>query len=90
MNSEEKLERARKTVRAKLGFIRHFVVYILVLAVLAILNNVTYGGYQWWLWVAFGWGVGVVSHFLSTFVFRNRALEDRLIQRELEKMDNEK
>jgi hypothetical protein len=87
MSDEEKLKRARKTVRAKLGFIRHFTVYVLVLAGLAILNNVTGGGYQWWLWVAFGWGIGVVSHFLSAFVFRNGALEDRLVQEELKRMD---
>jgi len=85
--SRKRLERARQIVRNKIGFIKHFVVYALVLVALAVLNNTTAGGYQWWIWIAFGWGIGVVSHFLSAFVFRGGDLEERLIRRELERMD---
>ena len=89
-SEEERIEKARKTVQAKLGFVRHFIVYILVLLVLAVLNNVTYSGYQWWFWVAFCWGIGVVFHFLSIFLFRRGALEEWLLNRELERMDGKK
>jgi phage-related protein len=87
MTDEEKLEQARRTALAKIGFIRHAGVYLLVMAVLAIINNVTWGGYQWWLWPALGWGIGVVSHFLSVFLSRSSALVDRVTRRELEKMN---
>jgi hypothetical protein len=83
----ERLERARKIVRNKLGFIKHFIVYVLVLIALTILNNLTSGGYQWWLWIAFGWGIGVIAHFLSAYIFQGGDLEERLVRRELERME---
>jgi hypothetical protein len=47
---DEKLERARRVARRKMDFLRHVIIYLLVMAVLAVINNVTGGGYQWWLW----------------------------------------
>ena len=87
---EGKLERARAIVRRKIGFLRHFFVFVVVLAGLAIINNVTDGGYQWWLWVALGWGVGVSIHFLTTFLIAGGDLERRMLQREMEKLDDER
>jgi hypothetical protein len=83
----EKRERAQKMVESKLGFIRHAIVYVMVIAGLAVINNVTGGGYQWWLWPAFGWGMGVVSHFVSAFVLRSGALRSKLVEREMEKIN---
>ncbi|MGA2976609.1 MAG: 2TM domain-containing protein [Spirochaetia bacterium] len=83
----EKYELARKIAERKVGFIRHAISYLVVIIGLAIINNVTWGGYQWWLWVAFGWGIGVVSHFLSAFLYQSGNLIDRLAKREMEKMD---
>lgn len=58
-----------------------------MIAALAIINNLTSPGYQWWLWPALGWGIGVFSHFLSVFLFQGERLEKKLIEREMEKMD---
>jgi hypothetical protein len=88
---DEKLEQARRIARRKMDFLRHVIIYLLVMAVLAIINNVVAGaGYQWWLWPALGWGIGVVAHFLSAFLYSGGNLEKRLIQKELEKLDDEK
>ncbi len=86
---DEKLERARQVARRKMDFLRHVIIYLVVMAVLAIVNNVTGGGYQWWLWPALGWGIGVVAHFLSAFLYSGGSLEKRLVQKELEKIDDE-
>jgi sterol desaturase/sphingolipid hydroxylase (fatty acid hydroxylase superfamily) len=86
---DEKLERARQVARRKMDFLRHVIIYLVVMAVLAIVNNVTGGGYQWWLWPALGWGIGVVAHFLSAFLYAGGSLEKRLVQKELEKIDDE-
>jgi glycerol uptake facilitator-like aquaporin len=86
---DEKLERARRIARRKMDFLRHVIIYLLVMAVLAIINNVTDAGYQWWLWPALGWGIGVVAHFLSAFLYSGGNLEKRLVQKELEKIDDE-
>jgi hypothetical protein len=83
----EKLVVARNIARRKVAFIRHAITYLVVLVGLALINNLTWGGYQWWLWVAFGWGIGVVSHFLSAFLYQSGSLVERLAKRELEKMD---
>ncbi len=87
MDEIQRRDSARRIVAAKLGFIRHATVYILVMVGLALINNFTSPGYQWWLWGSFGWGVAVVAHFVSAFVFRSGALQSRLIQREMDKLD---
>jgi len=87
MDEGQKRDHAQRIVGAKLGFIRHAIVYVMVIAGLAIINNVTDSGYQWWLWPAFGWGMGVVGNFISAFVFRSGALQRKLVDRELEKLD---
>jgi hypothetical protein len=86
-DSNDKYELAHKIAERKVGFIRHAVTYFVVIIGLAIINNVTWGGYQWWLWVAFGWGIGVVSHFLSSFLYRSGSLVEQMAKRELEKMN---
>ena len=83
----DKAALARKIAERKVAFIRHAISYLVVVVGLAIVNNLTYGGYQWWLWVAFGWGIGVVSHFLSAFLYQSGNLVERLTRKELEKMN---
>jgi len=86
-DANEKMKAARKIAERKVAFIRHAISYLVVVVGLAIVNNLTYGGYQWWLWVAFGWGIGVVSHFLSAFLYQSGNLVERLTRKELEKMN---
>jgi hypothetical protein len=90
---EKSYEKAKKIAKNKVAFIRHFISYIVVLAVLATINNLTSrGGYQWWLWVALFWGIGLIFNFLSAYVFRGgglRSLEDKMVKREMERMDDE-
>jgi 2TM domain len=38
-----------------------------VVTALAIANIVTYPHYLWFLWVAFGWGTGLLVHGLKAF-----------------------
>jgi hypothetical protein len=83
----DKYETARKIAVRKVDFIRHAAIYLVVMLALAIINNATGGGYQWWLWPALGWGIGVVSHFLSVFISSSGGLVERVTKRELEKMD---
>ena len=87
MSDNQKMEIARRIAVRKVAFVRHAITYLVVIAGLAIINNLTWGGYQWWLWVAFGWGIGVVSHFLSAFLYQSGSLVDRIARREMEKMN---
>jgi fatty acid desaturase len=88
----KRLEQARKVAKNKISFIRHAITYLIVMAVLAAINNVTFGGYQWWLWPALGWGIGLAFHFAESFVFSGmnmKRLEEELTRKELERMKHE-
>ena len=88
---EENLARAQKIAKAKLGFIRHAIIYVAVILILILINNVTDSAYQWWKWPAIGWGIGLFFHFLGTWGFKDRKLNDlekRLTKKELEKLED--
>ena len=86
---DEKLERARKAAKKKIDFIRHLIIYAAVIVFLVIINNVTSSGYQWWIWPALGWGIGVFFHFIGVWGFRRGKLKDlekRITEKEMERM----
>jgi hypothetical protein len=90
---DKKYEQAKKIAKNKVEFIRHLIVYVAVIAALAVINNLTSSVYQWWLWPALFWGIGVLANFLVAFVFRGgglKKLEQELIKKEMERMEEEK
>ena len=58
---------AFRQVRKLKGFYIHFSQYVVVVSLLAILNLLRTPGYLWVIWVALGWGIGVLVHGLSVF-----------------------
>ena len=90
---ETKKERAKKIAKEKVDFIRHLIVYVFVIIILAVINNVTNpGGYQWWLWPAGFWGLFVLINFLKTYAFhggRVKRFEEKLTKKELKKMEGD-
>jgi uncharacterized membrane protein YdbT with pleckstrin-like domain len=87
--NDKKLEKAKKIAKNKISFIRHFITYISVVFVLAVINNIFSRGSQWWLFVALIWGVFVFFNFLSAYVFKGgglKKLEEDLVKKEMEKM----
>ena len=61
----EQLALAR--VRKIRGFYIHLTQYVVVIAVLAVINLVTHASKLWFFWPAFGWGIGVLAHAAATF-----------------------
>jgi hypothetical protein len=61
--------RARERVTAQRSFFVHLITYLLVNAMLFILNAATRGtdGGWWFYWPLIGWGIGIVSHAFSVF-----------------------
>ena len=84
---EEALRRARRRAGAEAGFYAHLVSYMGVIAFLALINLFTWPHRHilWFLWPAFGWGIGVFSHYMG--VFGSHALKERFfdpaVEREL-------
>ena len=56
---------AFKQVRKLKGFYIHLAQYVLVVAVLAVINALTTPNRWWVQWVVMGWGVGVFFHWLQ-------------------------
>ena len=49
------------------GFYIHAYIFALVIVGLFLINILTTPGNLWFLWAAFGWGVGLAGHYLGVF-----------------------
>ncbi|MEZ4415936.1 MAG: 2TM domain-containing protein [Gemmatimonadota bacterium] len=86
MEGQEARQRATRQVEAKLGFYVHAVVYVVVSALLVVVNLKASPADLWFQWPLLGWGVGILMHGLNVFVFEGRSpVRERLIERELRK-----
>ena len=77
---------ARERVRARRGLYAHAAVYLVINAMLLLLDTVSGAGW-WFFWPLFGWGIGLAAH--SVGVVLNEAWngperEEEAIQRYLE------
>lgn len=54
-------------VRDIKGFYSHLAIYVVMVIAMAVANLVTGSNYLWFLWPAFGWGLGVAAHGLAVF-----------------------
>lgn len=52
-------------------FYSHLINYGIVVGAFFIVNLLTSPNYIWAWWIAFGWGIGVISHALSIFEITN-------------------
>lgn len=84
---DTKMEHAKQKAKAKIEFIEHFLIYIVVNPLLVILNLLVSPGFLWSFIVIVGWGIGLAGHFLSAFVFTGmlKGLEQKFIDSELKK-----
>ena len=90
--NENKYIRARERVAEIKKFYGNLTSYVLVITGLGALNYWVDGWrHPWFLWVAFGWGIGVVFHAIGTFnlnPFFGKDWEERKIREFMDK-DNE-
>lgn len=85
LSPEDRLYRkAEKRVRARREFYTHLAIYVVVIAFLAVINIMTSSSYLWFLWVVFGWGIGIVSHGIATYSLLH--FDDSAVEREVEKL----
>jgi len=65
---EAKYLRAKERVMALKKFYGNLLSYILIISLLAAINYWTNDWrYMWFLWAAFGWGIGIFFHAIKTF-----------------------
>lgn len=90
--NESKYIKAKERVVQLKKFYGNLTSYIVVISGLAILNYwINEWRYPWFLWAAFGWGIGIVAHAIGTFnlnPFFGKDWEERKIKEYMEK-DND-
>ncbi len=88
-NKENRYIRAKERVEEIKKFYGNLTSYIIVISFLAILNYWVDGwGYPWFLWAAFGWGIGLAFHAAKAFrlnPFFNKDWEERKIKEYMDK-----
>ena len=86
MENNELYERAKRRVKARMGLYIHLGIYAAVNALVFAGNVKATGGYgfEWFTWPLGAWGLCVIFHFLSVFVFRG-AFTERMIAKEMER-----
>ena len=91
-SEQEQYEKARVHVNKMTKFYNKLTVYIVVISGLAAINYYENEWYPaWFLWVAFGWGIGIVFRALKTFQinpFFSKDWEDRKIKEYMAKENN--
>ncbi|MFD0860832.1 2TM domain-containing protein [Sungkyunkwania multivorans] len=90
---EDRYLKAKERVNELRGFYIHLTTYTIIIGGLAVINFAVDGlRYPWFLWAAFGWGIGLALHALRTFnvfPFFGKSWEDRKIK-EFIKKDEER
>jgi uncharacterized membrane protein YbhN (UPF0104 family) len=76
--------RAEAEQRVNIGFGIHFFVYLAVVSGLAYLNYTRNPDNLWVLWVAGGWGLGILLHAVLAFTPKTR---EKAIDRKLQRME---
>jgi hypothetical protein len=91
LSTDEELRRkARQRAEAKIAFYIHLTVFSVVNAFLIAVWWFT-GGYQgvfpWFVFPLFGWGIGLVAHYLT--VFLRTGVSDRMVEQEYRRLKEE-
>lgn len=84
MEHSEDYQSAKKRVEAKMGFYTHLSVYVAVIVFLAIINLLTSSSAIWFHWPMLGWGIAIVIHAATVFLFPGRlAVTEKMIEKEM-------
>jgi len=89
MPSEDELrKKAEKRAEERLGFYIHLGIYAIVNLFLIAIWWFTggIGTFPWFIFPLFGWGIGIVAHFIAVYISTN--LMDKMAEKELEKLKN--
>ena len=79
----EQFEAAKERVEQKLAFYIHLTVFVLVNALLTVIDLMSSPGELWFFWPLGGWGIGLVLHAVKVFSSGPSTLKQRMIEREL-------
>lgn len=83
---------AEQRADAKIDFFKNFKAYVIVNAMLAVINFICTPHFWWVLFPVCFWGIGVLVDFLKAFVFMDKfdseEYREQKIQEEMDKLRN--
>lgn len=86
MDEQTRYQEAKKRVEELKGFYYHLVCYLLINAMLIVINLLTSPEYLWFIWPLIGWGIGLIIHAVSVFSgLLGKSWEERKIREIMEK-----
>ena len=93
LDNENKYIKAKERVEKIKKFYGHLLSYLIFIGFLAGLNYYTDGWrYPWFLWAAFGWGIGLFFHALKALdwnPFMGKDWEERKIKEYMDRDNKE-
>jgi len=80
-------QRARRRASREAGFYVHLMWYGIVIGSLLIVNLVVSPSFEWWIFPALGWGIGLASHFGGVYGWRwiHERVFEPAVQREVQR-----
>ncbi|NER16577.1 2TM domain-containing protein [Spongiivirga citrea] len=86
MENTEAYQKAKKKVRARLGFKVHLAVYIAVNAILISINLINSPDYLWAIWPLMGWGIAIFWHAMNLYVLNKESgVTENMIRKEMDR-----
>ncbi|UCG83761.1 MAG: 2TM domain-containing protein [Dehalococcoidia bacterium] len=88
MELRKAYERAEKIVSEKIGFLRHLAIFVVVNLVLLVINLLT-SDFLWFLIPLGAWGILLLAHFVSVYMFKGERFErwrSREVEKEMDKI----
>jgi signal transduction histidine kinase len=90
LESEEERKtyrRARRRAAHEAGFYMHLMWYGIVIGSLLMVNLIVSPAFEWWIFPAVGWGIGLVSHFGAVYGWRwiHERVFEPAVQREVQR-----
>lgn len=85
MEEQDLLRIARRRAKAKIGFLIHLTVFVLVNATLFFINQRTSPGVSWFAFPLGGWAIGLAIHGFVVFL-SGSGLKERMVEAEVRKL----
>jgi len=94
IEENKRYEEAKERVKELKKFYDNLISYMIIIPFLALVNYYTNQlQHPWFLWAAFGWGIGLAFHAAKAFRINpvyNKDWEERKIRKYMEEEENNK
>jgi fatty acid desaturase len=77
---------AKRRVQARTGLAIHLVIYTIVNIALIGIWALSGAHFPWFVFPLFGWGIGVAAHVIAYFIGPGSEGEQRMIDREMQRL----